>query len=197
MKMNNFKIIPTVDNSVSSVNMPAEAQACLDIHSSAEYMVNDIHCILSQMIAQDTSIDEALTVMKLSNKKSTLYVGTETKLLGVISSFTLVSRVVLMIANRKRVARSELTVADVMSLVVKMPALRKNNVHRACIGDIKKTMESLGEAHIQVVDETNKICGVISSTDVSRVLHVPVFINATAHSFKDCFNVMHEHEELI
>jgi CBS domain-containing protein len=197
MKMNNFKIIPTVDNSVSRVNMPAEAQACLDIHSSAEYVFNDIHCILSQMITLDTSIDQALTVMKLSNKKSILYVGTETKLLGVISSFTLVSRVVLMIANRKRVARSELTVADVMSLVVKMPALRKNNVHRACIGDIKKTMESLGEAHIQVVDETNKICGVISSTDVSRVLHVPVFINATAHSFKDCFNVMHEHEELI
>jgi len=195
--MDNFKIVPTVDNSISGVNMPVEAQACLDIHSSAEYVVKDIHCILSQMITPDASIDEALTVMRLSNKKSTLYVGTETKLLGVISSFTLVSRVVLMIANRKRVARSDLTVADVMSPINKMPVLRKNNVHRACIGDIKKTMESLGEAHIQVVDETNKIFGVISSTDISRVLHEPVYINATAHSFKDCFNVMHEHEELI
>jgi CBS domain-containing protein len=195
--MDNFKIVPTVDNSISGVNMPVEAQACLDIHSSAEYVVKDIHCILSQMITPDASIDEALTVMRLSNKKSTLYVGTETKLLGVISSFTLVSRVVLMIANRKRVARSDLTVADVMSPINKMPVLRKNNVHRACIGDIKKTMESLGEAHIQVVDETNKIFGVISSTDISRVLHEPVYINATAHSFKDCFNVMHEHEKLI
>jgi CBS domain-containing protein len=195
--MDNFKIVPTVDNSISGVNMPVEAQACLDIHSSAEYVVKDIHCILSQMITPDASIDEALTVMRLSNKKSTLYVGTETKLLGVISSFTLVSRVVLMIANRKCVVRSDLTVADVMSPINKMPVLRKNNVHRACIGDIKKTMESLGEAHIQVVDETNKIFGVISSTDISRVLHEPVYINATAHSFKDCFNVMHEHEELI
>jgi CBS domain-containing protein len=195
--MDNFKIVPTVDNSISGVNMPVEAQACLDIHSSAEYVVKDIHCILSQMIAPDASIDEALTVMRLSNKKSTLYVGTETKLLGVISSFTLVSRVVLMIANRKCVVRSDLTVADVMSPINKMPVLRKNNVHRACIGDITKTMESLGEAHIQVVDETNKIFGVISSTDISRVLHEPVYINATAHSFKDCFNVMHEHEELI
>ena len=189
--------MPTVDSSIACANVLIEAQTCLDIHSSAEYVVNDINCILSQMIAPDTSIDEALTVMRLSNKKSTLYVGTETKLLGVISSFTLVSRVVLMIANRKRVARSELTVADVMSPIYKMPALRKNNVHRACIGDIKKTMESLGKAHIQVVDDTNKIYGVISSIDVSRVLHEPVYINATAHSFKDCFNVMPEHEELI
>jgi CBS domain-containing protein len=181
--MDNFKIVPTVDNSISGVNMPVEAQACLDIHSSAEYVVKDIHCILSQMITPDASIDEALTVMRLSNKKSTLYVGTETKL--------------LMIANRKCVVRSDLTVADVMSPINKMPVLRKNNVHRACIGDITKTMESLGEAHIQVVDETNKIFGVISSTDISRVLHEPVYINATAHSFKDCFNVMHEHEELI
>jgi CBS domain-containing protein len=197
MKMNDFKIIPTVDSSISGANMSVEARTHLDIHSSAEYVVNDINCIFSQMIAPDISIDEALTVMKLSNRKSLLYVGIDTKLLGVISGSTLVSRVVLMVANRKRVARAELTVADVMSLTYKIPALRRNNVHRACIGDIKKTMESLGESHIQVVDETNKICGIISSTDISRVLHEPLYINVTAHSFKDCFDVVHDHEELI
>ena len=195
--MNAFKIIPTVDSSISCVNMSDEALAPVDIYSSAEYVVNEIKCVVSQMIAPDTSIDEALTIMKLSNRKSTLYVGVDSKLLGVISGFTLVSRVVLMIANRKGVPRSELTVADVMSQAYKMPALRKSNVHRACIGDIKKTMESLGEAHMQVVDENNKICGVISSTDISRVLQEPVYINATAHSFKDCFDVVQKHEELI
>tara|TARA_R110002153_G_scaffold940_8_gene4279 strand:+ start:2331 stop:2918 length:588 start_codon:yes stop_codon:yes gene_type:complete len=195
--MNDFKIIPTVDSSISCANVSVETQPHVDIHSSAEYVVNDIDCIVSQMIAPDTSIDEALTVMRLSNRKSSLYVGTDTKLLGVVSGFTLVSRVVLMTANRKGVARADLTVSDVMSQAYKMPALRKNNVHRACIGDIKKTMESLGEAHIQVVDENNKICGVISSTDISRVLDEPVYINATAHSFKDYFDVMQKHEELI
>ncbi|GAC17667.1 CBS domain-containing protein [Paraglaciecola arctica] len=195
--MNDFKIIPTVDSSISCANVSVETQPYVDIHSSAEHVVNDIDCIVSQMIAPDTSIDEALTVMRLSNRKSKLYVGTDTKLLGVVSGFTLVSRVVLMIANRKGVARADLTVSDVMSQAYKMPALRKSNVHRACIGDIKKTMESLGEAHIQVVDENNKICGVISSTDISRVLDEPVYINATAHSFKDYFDVMQKHEELI
>lgn len=195
--MNDFKIIPTVDSSISCANVSVETQPHVDIYSSAEHVVNDIDCIVSQMIAPDTSIDEALTVMRLSNRKSSLYVGTDTKLLGVVSGFTLVSRVVLMTANRKGVARADLTVSDVMSQAYKMPALRKNNVHRACIGDIKKTMESLGEAHIQVVDENNKICGVISSTDISRVLDEPVYINATAHSFKDYFDVMQKHEELI
>ena len=185
--MNDFKIIPTVDSSISCANVSVETQPHVDIYSSAEHVVNDIDCIVSQMIAPDTSIDEALTVMRLSNRKSSLYV----------SGFTLVSRVVLMTANRKGVARADLTVSDVMSQAYKMPALRKNNVHRACIGDIKKTMESLGEAHIQVVDENNKICGVISSTDISRVLDEPVYINATAHSFKDYFDVMQKHEELI
>lgn len=80
-----------------------------------------------------------------------------------------------MTANRKDVARADLTVADVMSLAYNMPALLKSHVHRACIGDIKKTMESLGEAIIQVVDENNKICGVISSTDISRILHESVY----------------------
>jgi CBS domain-containing protein len=195
--MNTFKIIPTLDSSISCTNVSGEALVDLDIHSSAEYVVNDIKYIVSQMITPDTSIDEALTIMKLSNRKSSLYVGVDSKLLGVISGFTLVSRVVLMIANRKGVPRADLTVADVMSSTYKMPALRKSHVHRACIGDIKKTMESLGEAHIQVVDENNKICGIISSTDIGRVLNVPVLINATAHSFKDCFDVVQKHEELI
>ncbi|MFT4747969.1 MAG: Mg/Co/Ni transporter MgtE [Congregibacter sp.] len=58
-------------------------------------------------------------------------------------------------------------------------------------------MQKLGEANMQVVDESNKICGVISSTDISRVLEEPVCINSTAHSFKNCFDVIHEHEEVI
>ncbi|WP_339723336.1 CBS domain-containing protein [uncultured Paraglaciecola sp.] len=195
--MNTFKIIPTVDSSIACATVSDETLTPLDVYSPAEYVVNDINCVISQMLSPDTSIDEALTVMRLSNRKSTLYIGMDSKLLGVISGFTLVSRVVLMVAKRKGVARADLTVADVMSLTYKMPALRKSQVHRACIGDIKQTMESLGEAHIQVLDENNKICGLISSTDISRVLHEPVYINATAHSFKDFFDVMHEHEELI
>lgn len=195
--MNTFKLIPTVDSSIACASVSDEALAKVDIHSPAEYAVSNIKCIISQMISPDTSIDEALTVMKLSNRKSTLYVGVDSTLLGVISGFTLVSRVVLMVAKRKGVARADLTVADIMSRTDNMPALRKSHVHKACIGDIKHTMETLGEAHLQVVDENNKICGVISSTDISRVLQEPVYINATAHSFKDFFDVMHEHEELI
>jgi CBS domain-containing protein len=194
-EMSDFKIIPTVDSSVPRVNLSVEALPHLDIHSSAEHVVIDIKCIIAQMITPDTSIDDAMTVMKLSNRKPNLFVGIGTQFLGVISGLTLVSRVVLMVANRKGLTRAELTVADIMSLTNKMPALHKNHVQRACIGDIKQTMQELGEAYIQVVDENNKICGVISSTDISRVLDEPVRINATAHSFKDCFDIIHEHEE--
>ena len=195
--MSDFKIIPTVDSSISCVNASVEAKPHTDIYSSAEHVVNDINCIMAQMITPDTSIDEALIVMKLSHRKSNLYIGTDTQLLGVISSFTLVSRVVLMIANRKSVTRADLTVADIMNLTNKMPALQKSHVQRACIGDIKKTMQSLGEAYIQIIDENHEMCGVISSADISRVLGEPVDINITAHSFKDCFDIIHEHEEFI
>lgn len=195
--MNTFKLIPTVESSISCASMSDLALTNIDINSPAEYLVNDTKCVLSQMISPGTSIDEALTIMKLSNKRSVLYVGVDLKLLGVISGVTLVSRVVLMVAKRKGVARADLTVADVMNYTYKMPAIHKNQVLKARVGDIKQTMESLGVAHLQIVDENNKICGVISSTDISRVLHEPVYINATAHSFKDFFDVLHEHEELV
>ena len=71
-----------------------ESIPCVDIHSPAKHVVNDITYIVPQMIAPDTGIDEALKVMRLSNRKSVLYIGTGTKFLGVTSGFTLVSRVV-------------------------------------------------------------------------------------------------------
>jgi hypothetical protein len=72
-----IKIMPTVDSSIACANVLIETQPFLDIHSSAEYVVSDINCIIEQMIAPDTSIDEALIIMRLSNRKSKLYVGTD------------------------------------------------------------------------------------------------------------------------
>lgn len=196
-KMNNFNAIPTLQSSITPTHSLDETQSCITENSPAELVVSDINNILAQMIVPDTNIDEALLIMKCSNRRSKLYIGTDTKLLGVINNFTLVSRNVLMIANRKGISRAELTVADVMSPIAKMPAIAKEMVQHARIGDIKKTMQQLGEGHIQIVDKSHRICGLISAVDISRALQVPIDINVTAHSFKDYFEVIHEHAELI
>jgi DeoR family transcriptional regulator, catabolite repression regulator len=195
--MNTFKAIPTVNNDISQTNAFDLTAIQIDINSPAEIVVNDLQYIFAQMILPDTSIDEALIIMQRSNNKSKLYVGTNTELLGVIDHFTLVSRNVLMIANRKGILRKELTVADIMNLAVTMPVLRKDNVKQSRVGDLLFTMQKLGEAHIKIVDENRCFCGLVSAMDISRALDRPVEINVTAHSFKDCFAVIHEHTDLI
>ena len=198
--MNTFKSIPTVDSSIChapmSDNLHNQA-ATYNLNSSAEYVVTDISHICVQMIVPDTTIYEALTIMERSNNKTKLYVGTDTKFLGVINHSTLVSRNILMIANQKGQSRGELTVADVMSLAYKMPALAKENVNRACIGEIMQTMQQLSEEHMQVVDENHRVSGIISAADIGKALQISIDINVTAHSFKDYFDVIHEHTELI
>lgn len=195
--MNNYKSIPTIQSSIFHTHFADETLPCINENSPAELVVRDIQNILAQMIVPDTTIDEALLIIKRSNRPSKLYIGTDTKLLGVINHFTLVSRNILMIANRKGISRADLTVADVMSPTYKMPALAKGTVLHARIGDIKRTMQQLGEGHIQVVDKSHNICGLISATDVSKALNMPIDINVKAHSFKDCFEVIHEHAELM
>ena len=195
--MKTFKSIPTVNSSISYAASSNDARPTLNINSSAQHVVTDIRQIIPQLIMPDTTIDEALTIMQRSNNKTRLYVGTNSKLLGIISHSTLVSRNVLMIANQKGLARNDLTVADIMSLAYQMPAIAKENIQRACIGDITKTMQQLGEEHMQVVDEVHRVSGVISAADISYALQIDIDISITAHSFKDCFNVIHEHTELI
>jgi CBS domain-containing protein len=195
--MTTFKLIPTNYGSISCAAPCEDFPPHSDINSPASSIMTDIVNIVPRMILPDTSIEDCLTILKHSNNQSKLYIGTGTKLLGVASRTTMLSRDVLMIANRKGLARTELTVADIMSQTTKMPALTQDNLNHASIGDIKHTMQRLGEAHIQVVDKHNKICGVISASDISKALDVPVIINLTAHSFKDCFEVIHAHSELI
>lgn len=195
--MKTFKTIPVINNDTPNINSIDLPIFQADISSSAELVVNDLRSVVSQMIAPDTSIDEALIIMRQRSLKSKLYVGTGAKLLGVVDRYTLVSRNVLMIANRKGLTRNDLTVTDVMNVIAKMPIVRQDIVRQSCIGDILFTMQKLGESHLQIIDNNNKICGLVSAIDISIALDRPVEISVTAHSFKDCFDVIHDHTELI
>lgn len=195
--MNTLKLVPTLGSSISYTTFLKDAQPNIDLHSSTEFVVDEMKQIIPQMIVPDTTIDEALIIMKRSNNRSKLYVGTSTRLLGIVDRSTLMSRNILMIANQKGLTRADLTVSDVMNSAYEMPALAKNSIGKSCIGDIKQMMQRLGEAHVQIVDENNTICGMISAADVGEALGTPMDIAITAHSFKDCFNVIHKHTELI
>ncbi|GAB3037741.1 CBS domain-containing protein [Bowmanella dokdonensis] len=168
----------------------------LTLESPAWKVVTDFTRRNPQIIDKDVSVDQTLFMMKKGHVKSLLVVDADHQFLGVISFADLTSRKVLMIAAQKGLERQDLCVEDLMVTREHLHGIPYDRILNACIGDVVHTLRTLGEQHILLVDRDEKIRGLISAADIARALHIPLDIAPKAHSFKDIFDVLHEHREL-
>ncbi|GAA0366557.1 hypothetical protein GCM10009092_33640 [Bowmanella denitrificans] len=169
----------------------------LNLDSAAVKVVTDFTRRSPQLIDKDVSVDQALFMMKKGHVKAKLVVDADEQFLGIVSFADLSSRKILMIANQRQQDRNELTVEDVMVPRRELQGISYAQLKNATIGDLVNTLRSLGEQHILLVDELGHLRGLISSSDIARALHIPLDISLKANSFRDIFNVLHEHTELV
>jgi CBS domain-containing protein len=194
--MSEFKILNTVSlQKIKSLGVD-EAIEPLTMQSPATYVMTDFTRRSPNLIQTGTTVDQAILVMRKSLVKSKIVVDEHLKLVGIVSLTDLLSRKVLMTANNKGILRQDLSVEDVMVSRDKLHAVDYQKLSSASIGDILTTMRKLGENHLLVVDGEHTMRGLVSAGDISRALHIAVNINSTAHSFKDVFDVIHDHREL-
>lgn len=193
--MKTYKLISTVDNSQHCNNKKVDNS--IDIDSRATSVMTPVEAITPMLISSETTIDEALMILERRVDGNWLYVGSPAGLTGIVSHVTLVSRNVLMIANQKGVNRSDLVIGDVMHKVSKLPAVSHESIKHALVGDVKKTMENDNIKIMLVLEESGHMAGVITYLTMNAVLEEPLEISNTVHSFKDAFDVIHEHKELI
>ncbi|ALU42470.1 CBS domain-containing protein [Pseudoalteromonas rubra] len=169
----------------------------LSLSSPAVKVITDFARRQPQMILKDVDIDHAVYMMLNGHVRSKLVVDHDDTFLGVVNSKDLSGRRVLSIAQKRQVARSDLTVEDVMTKKQDLHAMRFSTVASAKIGDVLQTLRELGQQHVLLMDEKGGLRGMISSSDIARALHVPVNIFQKAHSFRDIFEIIHEHGELM
>ncbi|MDP5032749.1 MAG: CBS domain-containing protein [Paraglaciecola sp.] len=194
--MSKYKTLVSIPLSqVKTLNVN-EVVEPLELDSPATFVMTDFSRRSPRIIDGDTSIDETINIMNKIHVRSKLVVDKHLSLIGIVNLADLMSRKVLMTANQKGVKRSEIALTDVMVKVSDLHAVKLQKVQGSSIGDILATMRNLGEQHLLVYDNDKHIRGVISAVDIGRALRIPLDINATAHSFKDVFNVIHEHTEL-
>ncbi|GGO73811.1 CBS domain-containing protein [Bowmanella pacifica] len=174
-----------------------ESAEPLNLDSAATKVVTDFTRRSPQLIDKDVSVDQALFMMRKGHVKSKLVVDAEQQFLGIVSFADLNSRKILMIANQRQQDRHELTVEDVMVPRSELHGIRYEHLKNATIADLVDTLRSLGEQHILLTDEQSRLRGLISSSDIARALHIPLDISLKASSFRDIFNVLHEHSELV
>lgn len=190
--MKEFGRIPT--ESLSKINdiLRPPSALTIDLYSSAQEVLTDFHLTQPLMIEQGTGIPAARELMKRSHVRLKLVIDSDEQFKGIISLADLMSVKVMRAREKTGLSLEELTVGDIMTPKSELHAIDSRQVRNASIGDLLYTMKSLGDQHVLVVD-TDSCCisGIVSSSDIARRLHIPLYISERANSFSEIYQAVH------
>ena len=117
------------------------------------------------------------------------------RVIGLITSRDIQGEVPIELAEEKRIPRSDITVADIMTPQSSIQALNLLSVRNAQIGHIVETLHRLGRQHTLVVEVDKDgagqtIIGLFSTSQISKQLKFDVTQgDAVAHSLAE---IVHE-----
>lgn len=85
--------------------------------------------------------------------------------------------------------REEILAQDIMTPLGQLEALQRDDIIKACVGDIVDTVKQMGRQHMLVIDThedgTQIITGMISSTHIEILLGIKIQLSPRANTFAD------------
>jgi CBS domain-containing protein len=189
--MEHFTAMKTVSlTNINDILRPIQSPPDIDLNSSAMLVFVDFELQQPFMLEQSTSVTEAAEIMRREHVRRKLVIDSEERLRGIVSMTDLISTKTMKAVNTTGLKQSELTVADVMVHKSSLQAISLEALQRASIGDALATMKEFGEEHLVVV-ENACVRGLVSNTDIARVLHKQVTIDERSHSVLEVFSATH------
>lgn len=138
------------------------------------------------MLFDDMSIEQGTNLLKNTHMSKALVRNEQEQFLGIVTLADLQSVKVLSTANQLGIARSDLTLAHLMTPKSACTGLQLQTVMTSTIGDVLETMQQVGTLYLLVISQANKeIVGMISAIDIAKSLHMPIQITPKPQNFKD------------
>lgn len=191
--MKPFRTLPTFDmTSVYNVQQP-EDQHHIKLDDTAILVFTDFKKYQPRMLEDTATVDAALEMMRKTHVRMNLVIDREEHFKGIISLMDLQSSKVMSASTTLGLARSDLTVRDVMLAKEKLHAITLSELRKASIGDVVQTMQYYGDQHALIVDDADGdvLQGIVSASDIARALHIPLLIGDRANSFADIYRALH------
>jgi CBS domain-containing protein len=178
----------SVDN-IDSLSWPA-APELISVDSSAVAVFTDFRLTQPMVIYADTLAIDAQNFMLQAHVRLKIVVDDSNHFLGLLSLDDLNSQEIIKHVSQGG-SRDELVVTDFMKSKKDLQAFNFAALEKASIMDVIQALKTVGQQHCLVVDfEENKIRGIISASDISRKLKLPLDISMNS-SFVSIFNVLH------
>jgi len=161
----------------------------------ASMVMTDIRAVAPFSIDPKSSIDSANTKMIACGVRLLFVTESNGDLVGLITSTDLLGEKPVQFITKNGGTRDEILVKDMMTVKENLDALDLSSVTNASVGDIVETMKQVKRQHMLVVDgrgdiNQETICGLYSTTQISRQLHINIEHSGLAGSFADIEKVL-------
>jgi CBS domain-containing protein len=179
-----FSLAPYAE---SALVRPAPNPVTLD--SPAIEVMTDLSQVAAVAIDDSASLAVANATM-IGRGVRALFVATpEGRVLGLITAADVLGERPVRVSHERGVGRNELQVADVMTPIHAVVAIRLEDVRAAKVGHIVASLTQAGRQHGLVAEIKGPakvaICGIFSATQIARQLGMPLSIPELATTFAE------------
>ncbi len=162
----------------------------LSLKSPATATVLDFSRQPPNPLPSGMSVDEASTVMSISQTKIKLVINKDQQVLGVITLLDLNSVKVLATAQAMGIPRRDLSVRDLMTPVSKLQAIHHASLENARVADVVDTLEHNHQRFLVVLDDHQQLSGLICADELVRRLGKPLDTQPLANDFGAVFTAL-------
>ncbi|BFM19401.1 CBS domain-containing protein [Gilvimarinus japonicus] len=162
----------------------------IKLSSPADKVFLDFDSRQPMVLDQGVSVDDAAYLMRITHAKIKLIVDRNNQFRGIVSLRDIDSVKVLATASAMGVARADLTVKDIMTPTVRLQGINRGVLAKATISDLIEALEFEGQRFLLVLDDEERICGLVSADEISHRLGRHLDIEPVAHSFNDVFSAL-------
>lgn len=170
-----------------TLTQPAVQAVTLD--SPALEVMTDLARFPAITIDRSAPIATANDYMVTRGVRSLFVIADDGHVLGLVTTTDILGERPLRVSRARGARRSELSVADVMTPIDAVVAMRIEDVRGAKVGHVVATLKQAGRHHELVAelgpDGRPRIRGMFSASEIARRLGIPLAISELAQTFAE------------
>lgn len=175
---------------VATVNRRLPARpGRVTLQDPALRVMTDLSRVTAHCVEPGATIEQANARMIACAVRALFVTDAAGDLLGLITAGDILGEKSIQYMKEHGGIREDILVQDIMTHRDQLDVLYKIDVLRARVGDLVATMQQLGRQHALVTEQTadgrETVCGMFSTTQISRQLHMPLAPVMRANTFAD------------
>jgi CBS domain-containing protein len=187
--MRDFQPLASISLSrAASCTLAQPVTSPVTLDSPAIEVMTDLVKVAAAVIEPSAPIASANDYMIARAVRSLFVTAPDGVVVGLVTTTDILGERPVRVSHARGVRRIELVVADVMTPIESIVAMRMEDVRRAKVGHIVASLEQAGRHHELVAESHNGraiIRGIFSASQIARQLGVPLQITELARTFAE------------